>query len=205
MPEETAHAGQLIEPLSKAARPRILVIGLGNPILGDDGVGWHVCQSVQARLQASQDQPDETFLLGRHFSKDDLDDIEFDCLSLGGLALMERLVDSTHVLIIDAITTQAAPVGTVLCFPLQELPMLAIGHLASAHDTSLQHALQVGEMMGANLPKQITILGIEAHQVYDFSENLSAPVSAAITEASERVIQQLREWIVHPDKPKPIV
>ena len=53
---------------------KILVIGLGNPILGDDGVGWVVAREVEIRLGASEYN------------------IEVDCLALGGLSLMERLI-----------------------------------------------------------------------------------------------------------------
>jgi Ni,Fe-hydrogenase maturation factor len=50
---------------------KTLVIGLGNPILGDDGVGWVVAREVEDRLP-QMDHP-----------------VEVDCLSLGGLSLME--------------------------------------------------------------------------------------------------------------------
>ena len=53
-----------------------LVIGLGNPILGDDGVGWVVAEGI-ARL--TEDRPE----------------IEVDTVALGGLSLMERLTGSS--------------------------------------------------------------------------------------------------------------
>ena len=197
MLEETGQAGQPAVNSPGAARPKILVIGLGNPILGDDGIGWHVVQAIQARLQTESNAPDEQHSLHKLLTSITEGSLEFDCLSLGGLALMERLVGYTHALIIDAITTHNYPAGEVCSFPLQALPRLAMGHLASAHDTSLQNALQMGEMMGAELPKEITIVGIEAQAVYDFSEQLSEPVAAAIPKASQLVLLQLLDWL-HP-------
>ena len=199
MLEETVQAGQPAEHLPGAARPKILVIGLGNPILGDDGIGWHVVQAIQARLHTENDATHEKHSLQKLLASITEGSLEFDCLSLGGLALMERLVGYTHALIIDAITTQNYSAGEVCCFPLQELPRLAMGHLASAHDTSLQNALQMGEMMGAELPFEIVIVAIEAQAVYDFSEQLSEPVAAAIPKASQIVLQQVKSWLQPPD------
>lgn len=179
----------------QAARPRILVIGLGNPILGDDGVGWQVCQQVQARLSSSQvvgilKMPAEASpALDGDFP------VEFDCLSLGGLSLMERMIGYTHAIIIDAITTQIYPTGAILRFDLQELPNSASGRLASAHDTSLQNALQMGRMMGAELPGEIVVVGIETQAIFDFSEKLSDETKASIPEASRIALDQIQDWL----------
>ena len=159
----------------------ILVVGLGNPILGDDGVGWRVAERIQTRLSASQALPSPV-------------NITVECLSLGGLSLMERLIDYTHVTIIDAINSGNHSPGTVTVFRLEDLPGNAVGHLSSAHDTSLQNALQVGSSMGASLPGEIIIVGIESPFVYDFSEQLTPPVAAAVPKAEEQVIAQLNQW-----------
>lgn len=154
----------------------ILVIGLGNPILGDDGVGWRVAQFVEQRLAELPE--------GRH-------PVEIDCLSLGGLSLMERMIGYSSVILIDAMTTQQAAPGTVSTFNLNELPNRALGHLCSSHDTTLHNALEVGRKMGAVIPHHIQIVSIEAQQVFDFSESLSPQVEAAIPLAAQQVIDHL--------------
>ncbi len=73
--------------------------------------------------------------------------IEVDCASLGGLSLMERLTGSERVILVDSIFTGKKPVGTVSQFTLSDLPDLSAGHSASAHDTSLRNALNVGRSM----------------------------------------------------------
>ncbi|MEW5868317.1 MAG: hydrogenase maturation protease [Chloroflexota bacterium] len=157
--------------------PPILVIGLGNPILGDDGLGWRVAEVVQQALTSQAS-----------------DFVEFDFLSLGGLSLMERLVDYERVVLIDAMNSGQNPVGTVKVFPLEQLPAQAYGHLSSAHDTSLQNALQVGRRLGARLPDQIVVVAVESPYVYDFSETLTPPVASALPEAAQAVITVLRQW-----------
>jgi len=148
-----------------------LVLGLGNPLLGDDGVGWRVAEQVR-----------------EHITKPG---IEIDFHAGGGLSLMERLIGYTRAIIIDAINTGKNPQGTVSSFRLEDLPDSASSHLASAHETTLQTALQVGRKMGATLPSEIIIVAIESQAVYDFSEKLSPAVANAVPPAVELVIKQL--------------
>jgi hydrogenase maturation protease len=161
-----------------SAQPKTLIVGLGNPILGDDGVGWCIAECVEQRLQ---EEPIEA------------SDLEVDCLALGGLSLMERLVGYQRAIIIDAITTHQSTPGTVSCFPLEALPNLAAGHTTAAHDTSLKTAMDVGRSMGAQLPKTITIVTVETERGYNFSEELSAAVAAAVTPAVQIVIDIIRQ------------
>jgi hydrogenase maturation protease len=151
---------------------KTLVVGLGNPILGDDGVGWRVAKSLMKICPQ----------------------IEVDCLALGGLSLMERLIGYRQVIIVDAVQTQEAQIGKVFCFGLDELTDLSAGHTTAAHDTSLQTALKVGRAMGAQLPEDVFIVGIEANRVYDFSEELSPEVEAAIPMATEAIINILKKY-----------
>jgi len=153
---------------------KTLVIGLGNPILGDDGVGWVVAGEVARRMDGNPD-------------------VEVDCLSLGGLSLMERLTDYRYVILVDAIASGRQPAGTVSRFPLAGLPDLSAGHTTAAHDTSLRTALNVGRSMGVNLPtdENVIVVAIEAAQVYDFSEELSPPVAASVPRAVQVVMDLL--------------
>ena len=146
------------------AELKTLVIGLGNPILGDDGVGWRVSQE----LKASTELPPE---------------VDVVSLDVSGLSLMEALIGYKKAIIIDAIVTHQEPLGKVSCFPLNELPNPSSGHLSSTHDTSLQSALKIGWDLGYALPDEIIMVAIESQKVYDFSEELSTAVSAAVPEA----------------------
>jgi hydrogenase maturation protease len=152
---------------------KTLVIGLGNPILGDDGVGWKVIEAINNHQS----------LLSNN--------VETDCLSVGGLSLMERLLGYEYAILVDAVQTQQNPIGTVRHFRLEELSPGINNHTASAHDTNLLSALQLGNSLGAALPKNISIVGIEAEKVYDFTEELTPPVAAAIPRAVQLVLELL--------------
>jgi len=101
---------------------------------------------------------------------------------------MERLVGYQRAILIDAITTRQNPPGTVTCFPLEALPEHVAGHTTAAHDTSLKTAIAVGRSMGALLPEMIIIVAVEAERVYNFSEELSPEIAAAITPAEQMVL-----------------
>lgn len=157
------------------SRKSILVVGLGNPLLGDDGVGWCAAEAVREALTGTALESV----------------VEVDCLALGGLSLMERLIGYDQAILIDAISTGQQPAGSVICCSLAALPDRAAGHLSAAHDTSLQTALRVGRLLGAALPEAITVVAVEAAITYDFSETLSQAVAAAVSHAARRVLNLL--------------
>jgi len=72
------------------------------------------------------------------------------------------------------------------------LPDPMAGHSASTHDTSLITALKTAESIGANIPKQVDVVAVEAQNVYDFSEELSPPVAAAVSEAVQIVLDLIQ-------------
>jgi hydrogenase maturation protease len=178
---------------TQVARPSpTLVIGLGNPILGDDGVGWKVAEIVKQQIES-----DPRFNI-RYRPVDSKDIrcqslVEVDCLSLGGLSLMERMIGYQRVIIVDSMETGQSPAGCVTVFPLASLSDPMSGHSASAHDTSLMTALHTAEIMGLPIPGSVDIIAIEAKNVYDFSEELSPPVARAVSEAARAVMNLLKE------------
>jgi len=121
-----------------------------------------------------------------------LSPVEVDCLSLGGLSLMERLLGYERAIIVDSMETGQRPVGSVRTFPLASLPDPSSGHSASAHDTSLITALKTAESLGVQVPKRVDVVAVEAQNVYDFSEELSPPVAAAVPEAVQAVFNLLQ-------------
>src|SRR3990170_4433330 len=127
---------------------KTIIIGLGNPILGDDGVGWKVAEEVRRQLS-----PDSSVVVS--------------CVSLGGISLMEHLIGYDNAILIDALAVQG-PVGSILILSLNDLPNYSAYHTASTHDTTLQNALEMGRSIGAKLPLHVMVVGITAKQVFEF-------------------------------------
>ena len=155
---------------------KTLVLGLGNPILGDDGVGWKVADLVKEQL--TPDLP-----------------VDVDFLSLGGIRLMEHLIGYQRAILIDAFALEE-PIGSILVLKLSELPNYSAFHTTSAHDMSLQSAINLGRSMGVQLPEDITVVGITTKNIYDFSEELSPPVEQAVPKALQIVLDLLKQDIV---------
>jgi hydrogenase maturation protease len=171
-------SGRSLTTANGSALPKTLIVGLGNPILGDDGVGWRIAERLQEHLQSDPEGAEG---------------LEVECLALGGLSLMERLVGYQCAILIDAITTHQNPPGTLRFFPLESLPENIPGHTTAAHDTSLKTAIEMGRSLGACLPEKIIIVAVEAEQVYNFTEELSPQVAAAVITAEQMVLDIIRQ------------
>lgn len=157
--------------MTQAARP-LLVVGLGNPILSDDGIGWRVAAVVREWL-----------------AKHELHDcgVEVKEVAVGGLSLAEMLAGYERAIIVDAIMTGQGVPGAVYHFELADLPGTL--NTASAHDTNLATALRALRRFGADVPQDdaIHIVAVEAQDVWTFSERCSPPVEAAIPVAAQLV------------------
>ena len=155
--------------------PPALVVGLGNPILGDDGVGWRVIDELERRVGGDPAR---------------IGSVEFDRMSVGGLALMERLVGYERAIIVDAVVGPDRP-GTIRTRPLREVAMHPGSQLDSAHDASLTEAIEAGRALGARLPGDITVVGIAVRRVDEFGERLSPPVADAVATAAGTIVRLL--------------
>ncbi len=160
---------------------KILVVGLGNPILGDDAAGWRVAEQVELQLQQVP--------FSRHA-------VEVVRLSVGGLRLMETLEGYDYTVIVDAISTGKSLPGTVTLQRLEEFPDLSAGHTTSPHDTSLQTAMRFARQMGVKLPEKVDVVTIEAKVVDEFSEQLTPEVAEALPRASQMVLKLIESAAV---------
>jgi len=156
---------------------RTLVIGLGNPILTDDGVGVKVAYAVQDALASTRRS-----------------DVTVTEASVGGLRLMEMMVGYERVILIDALQHRDALPGTVRRMTLEDLRTISpTQHSTCAHDTSLVTALEMGQEIGLPLPKDITIYAIGVENVTYFGEEPTPAVARAIPKVSAAVLAELDE------------
>lgn len=161
-------------------RMKTIIVGLGNPILGDDGVGWKIAEEVREQLNS----------FPTPLQKGEGSEVDVEFLSLGGISLMEHLIGYERAILVDAVSSDQEN-GSIIVSNLDEMPDYSAFHITSAHDTSLQNALKLGRSMGAKLPKDVIIVGIATDQIYDFSDTLSPPVARAVSKATKIVINLL--------------
>ncbi len=155
---------------------KTLVVGLGNPILTDDGIGVIVAYKVEQALG----------LL-------DLDSVTVTEASVGGLRLMELMVGFDRVILIDAIlSSNGAKPGTIQFMSLEDLRDISpTQHSTCAHDTSLITALELGKHLGLHLPDDIIIYAVEVANVDDFSDQPTPIVAQAVPKVTELVLKEL--------------
>jgi len=162
---------------------KTLVLGLGNPILTDDGVGIFVVREVAARHRNGAVRKDRARWQG--------DGVAFAEASVGGLRLLDTIAGHRRVIIVDAIRTPDGSPGDI--YRLHPSDLRASLHSGSTHDLSLPGALALGRGMGLVLPddENIVIIAIEVEDVLTFSETCTPVVMDAIPHAVEAVLDEL--------------
>lgn len=156
---------------------KTLIIGLGNPILTDDGVGVKVAFELE-RLIDLTSHPELTITEA----------------SAGGLRLMETILGYEKVVLIDAyyLKPETNTPGKIHHLSLDDLRSVSpTQHSTSAHDTSLVTALDAAEEMGYSIPNEFSIYAVEVENILDFSETPTPAVAAAIPEVVRLIIEEL--------------
>ena len=148
---------------------KTIIIGLGNPIVRDDGVGIKVSRLLKERITD--------------------DSITIKEIYVGGLALMEAIVGYDRALIIDAIQT-GAPIGS--SFELSLSSIRQTRNSCCSHNTNLESALEIGRLAGLVLPSDIKFWAIEAKDVTTFSEDLSHELEIELPDIVDRIISYLK-------------
>jgi len=148
---------------------RTLILGLGNPILSDDGVGCHVAMALKDRLKEPE-----------------IDVME---ASIAGLDFLDLLADYDKAIIIDAIQTDEGEAGQI--YRLDFKALKATQHVASPHDVNFATALELGSQLGMALPSQIDVFAIEVADISRFSEECTPQVKEAIPLCVEMVVREL--------------
>ena len=149
---------------------KTLVLGMGNTILCDDGIGIYVTRAAAERYQR--------------------DNVDFVEASVGGLRLLDVIGGYERIIMVDAIRTRDGKPGDV--YRLHPNGVRASLHAGSTHDLSLPGALALGREMGMTLPKDedFIIIAIEVEEVLTFGEECTPTVEAAIPRAVEAVLAE---------------
>ncbi len=149
---------------------KTLVLGLGNPILSDDSAGLRVAAALRERI----DRPDVTILE----------------TELGGLNLLELLTGYDQAIIIDAIQTPQGLPGAI--YQLTPGSVTGSRRINSTHSINFADNLELGRKLGLPLPRDITIVAIEASDISTFSEECTPRVKQAISLCVDKVCKMVQ-------------
>ncbi len=148
----------------------ILVLGIGNPLLGDDGLGVQVVR----KLRTLDSLPPAELLDG----------------GTAGLYLLPHLEGRSHILVVDAVDFGGTPGQIVRLRPSQVPAQVAMK--LSEHQVTFQEVLALMGLMGVE-PRELLLLGVQPRSTH-WGDPLSPEVQAAIPQVMEEIGSQLARW-----------
>lgn len=151
-----------------SASMRTLVLGIGNTLLSDDGVGIYAARAAGTLLDHAEADIREA--------------------EMGGFALLDLVEGYERVVVVDAVQCQHCVPGDVMIIREESLaPSL---HLTAGHQVDLPTALELGRRLHRPVPETVIVVGIQAAEVTTFGEQCTPDVAAAIPVAA-RIIAGL--------------
>ncbi len=154
-------------------KDKTLILGLGNTLLGDEGVGVH---SVRYLREACPEL-------------EDVDLVDGGTLSF---TLAGPIAEAINLIVIDAAQLDSAP-GTLRCYEGADMDRFVRDKaMRSAHEVSLSALLSMAQL-SEELPRRRALIGIQPQRM-DWSENLTDPVRKALPAVCEQVRELLLRW-----------
>jgi len=158
----------------------LIVLGMGNTLLGDDGIGIYVARELEKKIA-----PQES--------------IFFECVSWGGFRIIDVLRNFKYAIIIDAINTNEKPEGYI--HELDHKNLLHSIRMVSFHDINFATALEFASMLKIPMPGSIYVYGIEVRDIETFREGLTLAAKKAADRCIEMVMKRIgninRKFINH--------
>jgi len=150
---------------------RKVVLGLGNTLNRDEGLGVHAVQALQARLEGQ---------------------VSFEFVDGGtlGLSLLPLVEECSFLLILDAADTGEPP-GTVVELAKEQIPLYA-GIKLSQHQATFQEVLGLASFRGL-LPQHLQLVGAQPADL-SIGVDLSPTIQAVMPELLARAEAVLRRW-----------
>ena len=150
---------------------KTLVLGIGNPILGDDGIGFHIAQELAKKIK------DEN--------------IEVKDTTVNGLNLLELIAGYDKLIIIDAIMTEDGKAGEIY-----KLKPESIGEptcpTISAHHLNLANTIELGKrLFPQEMPEEVTVFAVGTQEVAKVTEEMTEAVKEAIPKIVSLVLEEI--------------
>jgi hydrogenase maturation protease len=151
---------------------RKMVLGLGNILNRDEGVGVHALNALSERLKTVNHS------------------IELLDGGVLGLNLLPLVEDCSHLLLLDAIDAHKEP-GAIIELKADEIPLFS-GIKLSDHQVTFQEVLGLASFR-SHFPEHLYLVGIQPADLSTGLE-LSPTVQSELPEMVDRAVNILREW-----------
>ena len=150
---------------------KTLVLGIGNLVMSDDGVGVKVVQRIQREFRFPEY-------------------VEIIDGGTLGLDLLHMLEQIENLIVIDAVETGREP-GTCIRLAGEELP-IALETKVSPHQMGLKDLLAVARLMG-HLPHEMVLIGVQPGSI-EMGAELTPEVETKVDVLIENVLKELKRW-----------
>lgn len=150
-------------------RPKILILGIGNILLGDEGVGVRVIE---------------------HLSRQKIpNDVELLDGGTGGADLLEHICGREKVIVVDAIQSDYPP-AAIIRLTIENLKTADAPEL-SLHSLDLPQTIAMADLLGCS-PKEVVIFGIQPLRV-ECKVELTPALQAVVPTAAELILQEIQK------------
>lgn len=156
---------------------RIMVMGLGNTLNRDEGLGVNALNDLESYLKEN---------LGESLNPD----LEFVDGGALGLNLLPWVEECSHLLVLDAINAHK-DAGTLIELQKEEIPLYT-GIKMSDHQITFQEVLGLANFRG-KLPGHLQMIGIQPADI-SIGVGISPQVTASMPKVQERAVKVLTEW-----------
>ncbi len=143
---------------------KTLVLGMGNTILKDDGVGIEIAHRLKER-------------------KPELEVVE---TSEAGLALLDFIVGYDRLIIVDSVKTKEGRPGEL--YKIEMGALKPTSHLTSLHGVGIATAFELGQKLGYQMPRQVSIYAVEVKDNTSFGEGCTEEVGGKLSLITEQII-----------------
>lgn len=147
-----------------------VVIGLGSPLMGDDGAGLAALDILRTEWV--------------------LEGVELVDGGTWGMSLLPVIEDADRVVLLDAIKAGSAP-GEIVVLERGGLPIY-LSRKLSPHEVDLRDVLALAELRGT-LPVETVAIGVQP-AVVELGTELSPAVGSALEPLVEAVVARLQQW-----------
>lgn len=146
---------------------RVLIIGIGNLLRSDDGLGLHIIEALR---------------------KERLGDTIDLAEGLSGLDILNGMKGYERIIMVDAIQTGGEP-GTIYRFSMEDFPQGQTVHSFSTHlNMDFTTMLELGKrLFPEKIPEDILIVAVEAEDITTISDRCTPEVERAIPEVIELI------------------
>ena len=149
---------------------KILMLGLGNDVLGDEGLGIKIVDDFK--------------------NKGVFPGVEYKNAYTGGLNLLDYINGFNAVLIIDTTCGNECQPGTIHHYNLETFRETL--HLSSEHDASFLTVLKTGEKLGLIIPGQVDVLAIEIFRDLYLQDKLSDNIKEQYDKIRSEIINFIK-------------